>query len=180
VAARSKLFTLVKGDYAYGWWVQTKFKRQAQWHRGNVSGFVAIIARYPAERLFIAVLSNFDRTQVRAAATELAAMALGGKYEFPREHKEIKIDPATYDAFVGKYSKDGQPDDLFAIAREGDKLMMQIPPGRPVFEIFPEAPDQFFAKWGEYYLTFSKDAQGKVTRVLIRNEGEVGAWTKAP
>jgi CubicO group peptidase (beta-lactamase class C family) len=180
VAARSKLFTLVKGDYAYGWWVQTKFKRQTQWHRGNVSGFVAIIARYPAERLFIAVLSNFDRTPVRAAATELAAMALGEKYEVPREHKEIKIAPATYDAFVGKYSKDGQPDDLFAIAREGDKLMMQIPPGRSVFEIFPEAPDQFFAKWGEYYLTFSKDARGKVTRVSIRNEGDVGTWTKAP
>jgi len=177
---KSKLFTPVKEDYAYGWWIQTKFKRPVQWHRGNVSGFVAIIARYPAERLFIAVLSNFDRTQVRATATELAALALGEKYEFPREHKELKIDPATYDAFVGKYSKDEQPDDMFAIAREGDKLMMQIPPGRPVFEIFPEAPRQFFAKWGEYYLTFSKDAQGKVMRVLIRNEGDVGTWTKAP
>jgi len=177
---KSKLFTPVKEDYAYGWWIQTKFKRPVQWHRGNVSGFVAIIARYPAERLFIAVLSNFDRTQVRATATELAALALGEKYEFPREHKELKIDPATYDAFVGKYSKDEQPDDMFAIAREGNKLMMQIPPGRPVFEIFPEAPRQFFAKWGEYYLTFSKDAQGKVMRVLIRNEGDVGTWTKAP
>jgi CubicO group peptidase (beta-lactamase class C family) len=178
--ARAKLFTMVKGDYAYGWWVQTKFKRKAQWHRGNVSGFVAMLARYPEERLVIAVLSNFDRTQVRATATELAAIAFGEKYEFPREHKEIKIEPSTYDAYVGKYSKDGQPDDTFAIARNGSRLMMQIPPGQSVFEIFPESPVQFFAKWGEYYLTFVKDDEGKVTHVMIRNEGEESRWMRSP
>jgi CubicO group peptidase (beta-lactamase class C family) len=178
--ARAKLFTIVKGDYAYGWWVQTKFKRKAQWHRGNVSGFVAMLARYPEERLVIAVLSNFDRTQVRATATELAAIAFGEKYEFPREHKEIKIEPATYGAYVGEYSKDGQPDDTFAIARNGSKLMMQIPPGQTVFEIFPESPVQFFAKWGEYYLTFVKDDEGKVTHVMIRNEGEESRWMRSP
>jgi len=179
-AARDKLFRLVKDDYAYGWWVQRKFKRQVQWHRGNVSGFVAMIARYPAERLFIAVLSNFDRTQVRATATELATIAFGEKYELPREHKEIKLDPASYDAYVGQYSKDGQLNDRFALARDGSKLMMQIPPGQTVFEIFPESPVQFFAKWGEYYLTFVKDDKGRVTHVLIRNEGEEFRWTKAP
>jgi CubicO group peptidase (beta-lactamase class C family) len=179
-AARGKLFTTVKNDYAYGWWVRTKFKRKAQWHRGTVSGFMAMIARYPDERLFIAVLSNFERTQVRAIATELAAIALGEKYEIPREHKEIKIEPATYDAYVGKYTKDGNPGDAFALVRDGTKLMMQIPPGQTAFEIFPESQAQFFAKWGEYYLTFVKSNNGKETHVLIRNEGEESRWTKSP
>lgn len=179
-AGRAKLFTRVKGDYAYGWWIQTKVKRKAQWHRGTVSGFMAMIARYPDERLLIAVLSNFERTQVRAIATELAAIAFGEKYEFPREHKEIKIEPGTYDAYVGKYIKDGKPDDAFALVREGSKLMMQIPLGQMVFEIFPESPVQFFAKWGEYYLTFVKSGEGKVIHVLIRNENEESRWTKSP
>lgn len=179
-AGRAKLFTRVKGDYAYGWWIQTKVKRNVQWHRGTVSGFMAMIARYPDESLFIAVLSNFERTQVRAIATELAAIAFGEKYEFPRERKEIKIEPGSYDAYVGKYTKDGKPDDAFALVRDGSKLMMQIPPGQTVFEIFPESPVQFFAKWGEYYLTFVKSDEGKVTHVLIRNENEESRWTKSP
>jgi CubicO group peptidase (beta-lactamase class C family) len=178
--AKTKLFTIGKSDYAYGWWIQTKFKRKAQWHRGTVSGFMAMIARYPDERLFIAVLSNFERTQVRAIATELAAIALGEKYEFPREHKEIKIEPATYEAYIGKYSKDGKLDDTFALVTDGSKLMMQIPPGRTVFEIFPESPVEFFAKVSEYYLTFVKSDNGKVNHVLIRNEGEESRWTKLP
>jgi hypothetical protein len=57
---------------------------------------------------------------------------------------------------------------------------MQIPPGQTVFEIFPESPVQFFAKWGEYYLTFVKDNEEKVTHVLIRNEGEESRWTRSP
>ncbi|MCM3904832.1 MAG: serine hydrolase [Pyrinomonadaceae bacterium] len=178
--ARDKLFTIVKSDYAYGWWVQTKFKRKVEWHRGTVSGFMAMIARYPEEKLFIAVLSNFERTQVRAIATELAAIALGEEYELPREHKEIKIEPETYDAYVGKYSKDGKPDDSFALVRDGSKLMMQIPPGQTVFEIFPESPVEFFSKGTEYYLTFAKNDEGKVTHVLIRNEGEESRWIKSP
>ena len=178
--AKAKLFTMVKSDYAYGWWIQTKFKRRVEWHRGTVSGFMAMIARYPDEGLFIAVLSNFERTQVRAIATELAAIALGEKYEFPREHKEIKIEPGNYDAYVGKYSKDGKPDDAFALVRDGSKLMMQIPPGQTVFEIFPESPVQFFSKGSEYYLTFFKSDEGKVTHVLIGNEGEESRWTKSP
>ena len=62
---------------------------------------MAMIARYPDERLFIAVLSNFEGTQVRTIAPELAAIAFGEKYELPREHKEIKVEPGTYDAYVG-------------------------------------------------------------------------------
>lgn len=58
--------------------------------------------------------------------------------------------------------------------------MMQIPPGRTVFEIFPESPLQFFAKGSEYFLTFVKGNEDKVTQVLIRNDGEESRWIKSP
>ena len=40
-----------------------------------------------------------------------------------------------------------------------------------MFEIFPESPTQFFARWGDYFLTFAEDTEGEVPHVLIRNEG---------
>lgn len=177
--ARDKFFTPVRNEYAYGWWVQTRFDRKAEWHGGNVSGFVSQITRYPGEKVFIVVLSNVwsgpDRSQVRAMSIELAAIAFGERYELPRKHKETKIDPASYDAYIGEYS--GK--DTFAIAREGQKLMVQFPPGQSVFEIVPESPTQFFWKGREYYLTFVKDEKGKVTHVLRQYEGEFDRWTKS-
>jgi CubicO group peptidase (beta-lactamase class C family) len=173
---KEKLFTPVKNDYGYGWWIQNKSNHKVEWHGGNLSGFVAQITRYPSEQLFIVVLSNVwsgpDRSQVRAIANELSTIAFGESYELPRKHKETRIDPAIYDSYVGKYTRDGKPDDIFALVREGNRLLMQIPPGQTVFEIFPESETQFFAKWGEFYLTFVKDGQGKVTHILIRHEGE--------
>jgi hypothetical protein len=140
---------------------------------------VAHIARFPDRRLFITVLSNVwsgaDRGQVRAIANELAAMALGEKYDVPRERQRAILDAAGYDAYVGTYG--GR--DTFAIVRDGVRLLMQIPPGVSVFELFPESPLRFFASRPEYYLTFIKDAGGVVTAVVIRNEGEEATWVKS-
>lgn len=179
-ATKDKLFKPVRNDYGYGWWLHTKFKRRMEWHGGNVSGFVSQITRYPEERLFIAILSNVwssrDRSQVRAMANELAAMAFGEKYELPRRHNETKLDTRTYDNYVGVYT--GK--DKFAIAFEGNRLMFQFPPGQSVFEIVPESPTEFFWKEREYYLTFVKDDAGKVKHVVVSSEGEIGRWTKTP
>jgi CubicO group peptidase (beta-lactamase class C family) len=178
--ATTRLFTPVKNKYAYGWWVQTRFKHPVEWHGGNIPGHVAQITRHPDLQLFIVVFSNIwsgpDRSQVRAISYELAAMALDESYELPREHKEVKLDPATYDAFVGNYA--GK--DEFAIAREGDRLIYQFPPGNNAFEIVPESADAFFWKNAEYYFTFHRDPNGNVNRVSIRSEGETDVWTKKP
>ncbi len=178
--ARERLFTPVRADYACGWWIQTRFGRAVQWHGGNVSGFVAHIVRYPSEKLFIAVLSNVwsdaDRGQARAMGNDLAAIALGEKYELPRKRTRTQLSAAESDAYVGQYV--GK--DTFAIVRDGERLMLQFPPGVSVFELFPESKLEFFASRPEYFLTFGLDEAGKVTSAVGSNEGEVNRWTKVP
>lgn len=177
-ASTAKLFTAVQNEYGYGWWVQTKLGRRVEWHGGNAPGLVAQITRYPKERLFIAALSNVwssaDRSQVRAMSNELAALMLGEPYELPRKHEQRALAPAAYDAYVGEY----RGKDAFAIAREGDRLVVQIPPGNTVFEIVSESETQFFWKDREFYLTFERNPSGEVTGVSIRNEGELARWTR--
>lgn len=178
---REKLFTPPRAfdpnnwNYANGWWVSNHFNRRVQWHRGNVAGFFGIIARYPEERLFVTVLSNTQGTQVRAVANELAAIAFGEKYELPRERKKIEINPATYDAYVGKYERLNQ---VVNITRDGNRLLIQIP-GPPPFEIFPESAMSFFSGSGEIVVTFSKDDNGKTAHFIMRNEGEESKWIKS-
>jgi CubicO group peptidase (beta-lactamase class C family) len=177
--AKERLFTPVHADYACGWWIQTKFGRVVQWHGGNVPGFVAHLVRYPSEKLFIAVLSNAwsdaDRGQVRAIGSDLAAIAFGEPYELPRKHERTELSAAEGEAYVGEYV--GK--DTFAIARDGERLMLQFPPGVSVFELYPESRREFFASRSEYFLTFDLDAAGKVVAVVVRNEGEQNRWTKS-
>jgi CubicO group peptidase (beta-lactamase class C family) len=179
-ASTASLFTPVLNEYGYGWWIQTKSNRRVEWHGGNAPGLVSQITRYPKEQLFIAVLSNAwsisDRSQVRAISNELAALMLGEPYELPRQHVQRPLAQATYDDYVGEY----RGRDAFAIAREGERLVVQVPPGNSVFEIVPESGTQFFWKDREYYLTFERNPTGEVIAVSIRNEGELARWTKVP
>jgi CubicO group peptidase (beta-lactamase class C family) len=178
--ARETLFTPGLANYAYGWWVPPgQFNRKVQWHRGNISGFVAIITRYPAEDLFVAVLSNVDRTPVRAVANELSAILLGEPYELPYERKEVKIDPAAADAFLGEYRKVGEPGDTFRFARDGDRFRVEIP-NVAGFDVFPESPVRFFAKSIDFQLTFVRDEKGGVDHVRVRRDGEEVRWLRAP
>jgi CubicO group peptidase (beta-lactamase class C family) len=179
-ASRDRLLTPLLANYAYGWWVPpAQFNRKVQWHRGNIAGFVAIVARYPDEELFVAVLSNIERTPVRAVANELAAIALGEPYELPYERKESKIDPAAVGAYLGEYHKVGQPNDTFIFARDGDRLLVQVPEASP-FEGVPESLVQFFSRSIEFQLTFVRDDKGGIKHVLVRRDGEESRWVRSP
>ncbi len=166
-----KLFTPNKENYGYGWWIESRFNQPVQWHRGTVSGFAAIMARYPQKKVFITVLSNIVRAQVKSISTELAAIAFNEHYEIPRIRKEINVDSNFLDEYTGTYYKEGTIADSFALKRKEGSLTMEIPPGNPLFKIFPEAKDKFFATWGEFYLYFERE-NGKIVRVVIAREGD--------
>jgi len=178
-AQRAKLFVPHLANYAYGWWVEQKFGRRVYWHRGNIPGFVAIMARYPEQGLMIAVLSNVDRAPVRPMSIELAAITFGEKYELPRVHTRAPVDPSTYDGLVGRYTRNGRPADSLELVRDGNRLIARVNTGAGEFELFPETATQFFASWGEYYLTFTRDNAGRAAGIVIRYEGEEFAWTRS-
>jgi CubicO group peptidase (beta-lactamase class C family) len=82
---------------------------------------------------------------------------------------EVKVDPATYDAFVGKYDY-GQGVSIMTVSREGDHLFAQLT-GQPKFEIFPSAPAKFFWKVVDAQVEFVKEAPGKVTKAIHHQGG---------
>ncbi|MFN2578440.1 MAG: CocE/NonD family hydrolase [Pyrinomonadaceae bacterium] len=80
---------------------------------------------------------------------------------------EIRIDPKTFDEFVGQYSFAENPDLVLSFFRDGDKFFVQATnQGR--IEIFPMSERKFFLKIIDADATFVRDAQGKVSSVLWR------------
>jgi hypothetical protein len=80
-----------------------------------------------------------------------------------------KLDPAIYDAYVGRYAL--TPALIFTVTRQGNKLMGKAPDGTKV-ELLPTNETTFFVKGRPGETTFVKDGNGRVTHMIIRTDGD--------
>jgi len=87
----------------------------------------------------------------------------------PAERKEIKLDPALYDQYVGEYEL--APGFFVVITKEDGKLMGQAT-AQPKVELFPEAETKFFLKVVAGQVEFVKDSTGKVTGLILVQGGQ--------
>ncbi len=89
--------------------------------------------------------------------------------EPPKERQAVKLDPKLYDAYVGEYQL--ASDKVFTIRRDGDRLMVRLT-GQSFLEIFPESETNFFYKVVDAQITFVKDNQGRVTDLILHQNGQ--------
>jgi CubicO group peptidase (beta-lactamase class C family) len=169
----ARMFTPVKGDYAYGWSVATRAGRKEIGHGGGINGFVAQVLRFPDQKVCVVVLCNVMPLNPGKVARDLAAIAFGEPYKLPEERKAARVDPKVYDTYVGRYKLG--PEAVLIVMREGDRLMAQAT-GQPKAELLPESETEFFVKLAEAKIRFVKGDQGMVTHlVLIRGKDETRA-----
>src|SRR5256886_3545216 len=89
----------------------------------------------------------------------------------PASHVEIKIDPKAFDEFVGQYSFLNDPEFVISFWREGDKFFLQATnQGR--IQIYPESELKFFLKIFDASAIFVRNAEGKVTSLIWRQNGQ--------
>ncbi|HEY2846254.1 MAG TPA: CocE/NonD family hydrolase, partial [Pyrinomonadaceae bacterium] len=75
----------------------------------------------------------------------------------------VKIDPVTFDAFVGQYEdRTNHAGAIFSFFREGDKYYMRVT-NQEKGEIMPSASNSFFGTMPSFAVTFHRDANGRVT-----------------
>lgn len=86
-----------------------------------------------------------------------------------RERKEIKVDSKILDDYVGTYELRPSP---LVITKVGDKLMAAGPTLPEPVELFAASETEFFLKAAEADMTFVRDAQGKVTHLMLRIFGQ--------
>lgn len=97
----------------------------------------------------------------------VSSVVKGGPAEKPiGRRKAIKLNPAIYSAYVGRYQFGTSR--ILTISREGDQLIHQGSGGHRA-ELFPEASNRFFRKDAPVLTTFVKDERGQVTQVVHRH-----------
>ncbi|MEJ7810699.1 MAG: serine hydrolase [Gemmatimonadaceae bacterium] len=141
--------------------------REIVWHNGGTGGYHSFIAFDPAARTGVVVLSNsssdIDDIGLHLIEPGIPLQAL------PKTRAEVAVDAATLDAYVGEYEL--APTFRIAITRDGASLFAQAT-DQPKSQLFAESPTSFFLKVVDAQVSFDKDASGKVTQLVLHQNGQ--------
>jgi hypothetical protein len=161
------------GAYAYGfgWQVDAVAGHKRVHHSGTMPGFRATIHRYLDDKLTVIVLANAGNSDPGSIARVIAESYVPGLVEArpaAPQRTAITVDPNSFNAYVGRYQPN--PAITVTISREGDKLMFETGPNGKV-ELLPEKENSFFSNALPVTISFVKDETGKVTHLILLNNG---------
>jgi len=134
-------------------------------HDGEDHGFVATLEAYSRLGLGVAIMTNvyagerFYR-ELRAAI----AQEYGWPDFLPAERATIQLDPATHDAYIGKYELAAGPQ--WSVVREGGDLSLHVPGQDPIV-LYPESGTDFFMRVVDASISFAKGENGKINGLVF-------------
>ncbi len=100
---RGRLNDGFENEYAQGLVVTTYKGLREVSHGGSTAGYQTFLARYPGERLSIAVLSNVSGSGPAGLAHQVADIYLAGKVKEPEKLVAVAVPVETLKRYVGTY-----------------------------------------------------------------------------
>jgi len=152
-------------DIAMAWHIFSEFPPDIYWHNGGTAGFRSFAGMDVADRRAVVVLcdTSFD-------IDDIGRHTLNAKYPAPllEETPEIKLDPKILSEYEGSY----QLAPAFTIKFTGrDGRLFTQASGQPEFEVFASKKDEFFLKVVDAQISFTRAADGKVTGMVLHQNG---------
>lgn len=139
------------------------------WHNGQTAGYSSALFIYPPKKLAVVVLVNTATDKTTPLAEKILQSMLGHSPTPLPVRQTVDVAADVLKAYVGKYALSP----LFAITvtLEDGKLMAQAT-GQSKTEVFPESESKFFYKVVDAQLSFEKDKAGKVTGLVLHQNGK--------
>ncbi|MCH8964106.1 MAG: serine hydrolase [Planctomycetes bacterium] len=154
-----------------GWHISKKHDSEITWHNGGTGGFASFIGFRSDTNEGVVVLSN----SAYRAVDQIGMHLLNNKYELADIPDEVAVDAAKLQDYAGTYTLPmGQ---ILTVKVEADRLMVKLS-GQSFYPVFPESNDKFFYKVVEAKLSFMRDKQGKVDRLILHQGGRDQAGKK--
>jgi CubicO group peptidase (beta-lactamase class C family) len=167
-ASWNKVFTPYKNKYGYGWGIDSLYGKLMTTHGGGIPGFSSYIMRFPKEEVAIIAFDNASGRQLALISNGLAAIMFDQSINKPSAHKEVTIDSSILQQYVGEYQL--APTFSITVTEEGNNLKAQAT-GQPQFDIYAEKEAFFFLKVVDAQIEFVKDESGKVTELILHQNG---------
>jgi D-alanyl-D-alanine-carboxypeptidase/D-alanyl-D-alanine-endopeptidase len=161
------------------------------WHNGATYGHLAFAGFDKARRRGVVLLSN---SRVSNEILALGSFLLKSEWQADRRPGKADIGGVVYGSYVGQYRRSGtraagaSSEPGIGIRREADRLFARVTGSSswpvnvllpPVSgELMPESETRFFERVSGTPMSFSRDAQGKVTGLTLSRHGEAFAYEK--
>ena len=165
-------------NYAFGLSIGPYRGLNTVGHAGGDAAYRSFAFWFPEQRFGVVVLSNSGSFNPQQVAMRIADLYLAEKLapEPPKpavaERTAVKVDPAIFDVYAGRYLLDGRT--LVTITKEDNKLMGQAA-GQSKSELIPLSVDTFFVKEANSELTFERDEKGNVVRFAMKSANQNGS-----
>jgi CubicO group peptidase (beta-lactamase class C family) len=157
---RGRLNDGFENEYAQGL-VVTEYKGVSEIsHGGSTAGYQTYLARYPGERLSIAVLSNVSGSNPARLAHEVADIYLAGKIKEPAKPVAVAVPAETLKRYAGVYR---EPLTDAAVRVELDKDGKTLRIGGQA--VIPLSPTAFTVADGSRQAIFEPGAAGAPLRM---------------
>jgi CubicO group peptidase (beta-lactamase class C family) len=139
-------------DYAQGLYVRSFRGVREVSHSGSTAGYRAFLARYPEQRLSVAVLCNLAGTRPDRLGREVAGLYLGPAAREPPSPPAAEVPPDTLHARAGLY-RDPVTDEVLRFTVFAGTLRLGVTDLRAL------SPQRFLAPDGPEY-EFATDGSG--------------------
>ncbi len=138
-------------------------------HGGWDEGFVADATFYKNHGLGAVVMLNSNEGEPLLGEIQRAiAREYGWPGYFPPESTPSKVAAAALDVLVGEYATEA--DRLFTVTRQEEKLFLAVT-GQPPIELSPESETSFRPSGLNGKVSFEKDSEGRVSRLILEQDG---------
>ncbi len=143
-------------------------KDRPLWHNGQTGGYHSFIAFNEKTKIGVVVLCNTASMHIDAIGAGAMRIASGLAPAAVKLPAAIELPAEVLERYAGKYKlPDGA---ILNVTRDGGRLVTMAGERAPR-RIYPKSQTEFFGKAVESTGVFEVDKEGKVTGLLIRQEG---------
>lgn len=173
-----KMLTPYTPNYAYGWFVESRYDRYHTYHGGFLDGYNTTFSRWINDTICVIVFSNDDAVPVKKMARGLSAIVFDEPYTMPTRKTAIEVPFDSLLGYRGVYEIDSG---FYRVVIVDDSLVYSFILGEPPELIHAEGPDTFFlANDNTVSYSFGRDSSGAIEFLSVADEdGEIVA-TKLP
>jgi CubicO group peptidase (beta-lactamase class C family) len=153
--------SIVEGKIVYN-------KNNLLWRDGATGGYLSFVTIDTAQKKGIFIATN-SQDAIRDIGFHLIDNSFPLRQIAPAR-KSITLSEGVLESYVGEYQLP-EVNLTFSITRNGQRLFIQQT-GQRRWGLFASSETEFFMKVVEANITFTKDENGKITGLILRQKGD--------
>lgn len=165
--AQQKRFD-IKGGLAIGLGWHIARDRFTRWHNGMTGGYASWLAVVPGHGIGVVVLSNTATERITQLGEQITRVAVGSEVKPPPRPATVEVDPAVLASYAGNYTI--LPGFGLTVTVEDGRLMVQAT-GQDTVRVLARSKTEFFYTVVDAQITFVPGEDGKVTKLILHQNG---------